>query len=233
MRAALVACQPSPACRAEFIRSFGLKAFRRPLDTGEVAATKSCFRSRPISWPARNWWSRRCCNRPTSSSAWKTPPIRSGGRTRPPAGSPMRCGTPCPTTRCSPPPPRRSRYAGRASRRSARRMLDDRQGAPGARRVRRAVAALRSRPDRHQGAPRVPELHARYGHRHDPGGAPLRLRPGLERPQFHGALHRAIRLRQRRPGAHLRRRAAGQRFRPRGFSGELRARRDCSGRRCS
>src|SRR5205814_9729056 len=34
---ALVSCQPSPACRAEFIQSFGLKAFRRPLDPAEIA----------------------------------------------------------------------------------------------------------------------------------------------------------------------------------------------------
>ena len=32
----LIPCRPSAACRYEFIRSFGLKAFRRPLDADEV-----------------------------------------------------------------------------------------------------------------------------------------------------------------------------------------------------
>ncbi|MBI1790338.1 MAG: DUF1592 domain-containing protein [Acidobacteria bacterium] len=32
----LVPCKPSPACRAQFVREFGLKAFRRPLSAKEV-----------------------------------------------------------------------------------------------------------------------------------------------------------------------------------------------------
>jgi hypothetical protein len=32
----LVPCDPSPACRSQFIRDFGLKAFRRPLEAGEI-----------------------------------------------------------------------------------------------------------------------------------------------------------------------------------------------------
>src|SRR4051794_6878288 len=40
---ALVSCQPSPACRAEFIQSFGLKAFRRPLDAAEIARYQKLF----------------------------------------------------------------------------------------------------------------------------------------------------------------------------------------------
>jgi hypothetical protein len=32
----LLPCKPSPACRTRFIREFGLKAFRRPLDAAEV-----------------------------------------------------------------------------------------------------------------------------------------------------------------------------------------------------
>src|SRR6185436_12488942 len=31
----LIPCKPSAACRARFVREFGLKAFRRPLDAGE------------------------------------------------------------------------------------------------------------------------------------------------------------------------------------------------------
>ncbi len=33
--ARLIPCKPSPACRSAFVRSFGLKAFRRPLDPAE------------------------------------------------------------------------------------------------------------------------------------------------------------------------------------------------------
>jgi hypothetical protein len=33
----LIPCKPSPACRAKFVREFGLKAFRRPLDPEEQA----------------------------------------------------------------------------------------------------------------------------------------------------------------------------------------------------
>src|SRR3954452_7970590 len=40
---ALVTCQPSPACRSEFIQSFGLKAFRRPLDSFEIARYQKLF----------------------------------------------------------------------------------------------------------------------------------------------------------------------------------------------
>ena len=31
----LIPCKPSAACRARFVREFGLKAFRRPLDADE------------------------------------------------------------------------------------------------------------------------------------------------------------------------------------------------------
>src|SRR5262249_24355004 len=31
----LIPCKPSVACRARFVREFGLKTFRRPLDAGE------------------------------------------------------------------------------------------------------------------------------------------------------------------------------------------------------
>ena len=40
----LLACQPSPACRTEFIRSFGLKAFRRPGSHGTAAHYEALFR---------------------------------------------------------------------------------------------------------------------------------------------------------------------------------------------
>jgi Protein of unknown function (DUF1592)/Protein of unknown function (DUF1588)/Protein of unknown function (DUF1595)/Protein of unknown function (DUF1587)/Protein of unknown function (DUF1585) len=39
----LVACDPSPACRAEFIRTFGLRAFRRPLDANEITRYQALF----------------------------------------------------------------------------------------------------------------------------------------------------------------------------------------------
>jgi hypothetical protein len=39
----LVSCQPSAACRTEFIRNFGLKAFRRPLAPAEQARYEALF----------------------------------------------------------------------------------------------------------------------------------------------------------------------------------------------
>src|SRR5207249_8263948 len=45
--ARLVVCQPSEACRDEFIRNFGLKAFRRPLDAAEAARYGALFQTQP------------------------------------------------------------------------------------------------------------------------------------------------------------------------------------------
>jgi hypothetical protein len=39
----LIPCKPSVACRAEFVRSFGQKAFRRPLDASEVGRYQLLF----------------------------------------------------------------------------------------------------------------------------------------------------------------------------------------------
>ncbi len=39
----LVTCSPSAACRAKFIRSFGLKAFRRPLNPSELKRYEALF----------------------------------------------------------------------------------------------------------------------------------------------------------------------------------------------
>ena len=36
----LIPCKPSAACRARFVREFGLKAFRRPLDAGRAKAVR-------------------------------------------------------------------------------------------------------------------------------------------------------------------------------------------------
>jgi Protein of unknown function (DUF1592)/Protein of unknown function (DUF1588)/Protein of unknown function (DUF1587)/Protein of unknown function (DUF1595)/Protein of unknown function (DUF1585) len=41
----LIPCKPSEACRDSFIRSFGLRAFRRPLDSGEVQRYTRLFSS--------------------------------------------------------------------------------------------------------------------------------------------------------------------------------------------
>ncbi len=41
--AALLSCQPSAACRAIFIRSFGLRAFRRPLEPAELVRYEALF----------------------------------------------------------------------------------------------------------------------------------------------------------------------------------------------
>ncbi|HUQ95288.1 MAG TPA: DUF1592 domain-containing protein [Bryobacteraceae bacterium] len=39
----LIKCPPSPACRTQFVRSFGLQAFRRPLDADEQKRYESLF----------------------------------------------------------------------------------------------------------------------------------------------------------------------------------------------
>src|SRR5438045_2065807 len=43
----LVPCKPSAACRETFVRSFGLKAFRRPLDPNEVKRYTAMFAASP------------------------------------------------------------------------------------------------------------------------------------------------------------------------------------------
>ncbi len=43
-RRALVPCKPSAACRARFVREFGLKAFRRPLESDEQKRYEDLFR---------------------------------------------------------------------------------------------------------------------------------------------------------------------------------------------
>ena len=40
---ALIGCQPSAACRTEFIKNFGMKAFRRPLDPPELRRYETLF----------------------------------------------------------------------------------------------------------------------------------------------------------------------------------------------
>src|SRR5262249_35086853 len=43
----LIPCKPSSACRARFVREFGLKAFRRPLDPEEQRRYESLMRHEP------------------------------------------------------------------------------------------------------------------------------------------------------------------------------------------
>jgi hypothetical protein len=43
----LVPCKPSAACRTQFVREFGLKAFRRPLDAAEQKRYEALFRRDP------------------------------------------------------------------------------------------------------------------------------------------------------------------------------------------
>ena len=43
-RRSLVPCKPSVACRARFVREFGLKAFRRPLEPDEQKRYEDLFR---------------------------------------------------------------------------------------------------------------------------------------------------------------------------------------------
>jgi len=48
----LIACRPSPACRAEFIQDFGFKAFRRPLDPAEIRRYEALFEREAAPTPA-------------------------------------------------------------------------------------------------------------------------------------------------------------------------------------
>jgi hypothetical protein len=43
----VVPCKPSPACRDKFIRSFGMRAFRRPLDSAEEKRYVALFATEP------------------------------------------------------------------------------------------------------------------------------------------------------------------------------------------
>src|SRR6185295_7509023 len=43
----LIPCKPSAACRTRFVREFGLKAFRRPLDAAEQKRYESLMASEP------------------------------------------------------------------------------------------------------------------------------------------------------------------------------------------
>lgn len=43
----LIPCKPSTACRARFVREFGFKAFRRPLDAGEMKRYETLMSTEP------------------------------------------------------------------------------------------------------------------------------------------------------------------------------------------
>jgi len=43
----LVPCRPGPGCAEKFVRTFGVRAFRRPLDAGEVQRYAKLFRQEP------------------------------------------------------------------------------------------------------------------------------------------------------------------------------------------
>jgi hypothetical protein len=43
----LISCKPSPSCRSQFIKSFGLKAFRRPLEPAELKRYEGLFAKEP------------------------------------------------------------------------------------------------------------------------------------------------------------------------------------------
>jgi len=43
-RRGLIPCKPSPACRARFVREFGLKTFRRPMEVDELKRYEELFR---------------------------------------------------------------------------------------------------------------------------------------------------------------------------------------------
>ncbi len=55
-RRGLIPCKPSAACGARFVREFGLKAFRRPLEAAEQKRYEALLHSERISSAASGWW---------------------------------------------------------------------------------------------------------------------------------------------------------------------------------
>ena len=205
----LVPCKPSTACRDKFVRSFGLKAFRRPLDPDEVKRYARLFARetdflkgaqlvveamlqspnflfRLDETPNPKWKPYATASR-LSYTLWDTAPdadlmtAAAQGELATPAGV----------------------------EKAARRMLDDSARAPGSRRVCFRVAAFRSHPHQQPRPPPLRQVQPRDGHRHDRRGAPIHRRSGMDRPQFHGRLHCRLRLRERGLGGDLRRTGTG------------------------
>ena len=80
---------------------------------------------------------------------------------------------------------------------------------------------------------KYPAVHPRNRRRHDRRGAHIRRRPGLERPQLHGSVHRQLRLRERRSGADLQSAALRRRSSTGRRSPPDRSAPGCSARGCS
>ena len=118
--------------------SFGLRAFRRPLDRRGPDATPRLFATGATHYPGPRGLHRRRAHggRVDAAVAVLPLPRRASDRvvngacrcraTRSPAGCPTRSGTPCPTTSCWPRPPQASSTtrAG-VHARAARTVLDD------------------------------------------------------------------------------------------------------------
>ena len=99
----LIPCsQASPACRARFVREFGLKAFRRPLEPSEQQRYEALMAGRRTSSRVRSLLLRRCSNPRVSSSISTRVPIPNGSRMPWRAGFPLRYGIPRPMRSCSP-----------------------------------------------------------------------------------------------------------------------------------
>lgn len=75
----LIPCPPSEACRAQFIRSFGAKVFRRPLSEAEVARYEALFQKQPGFLPGAQLVAEAMLQSPnflfrledTSTPAWR------------------------------------------------------------------------------------------------------------------------------------------------------------------
>ena len=144
---------------------------------------------------------------------------------RRPAGFPMRSGTPCRTRSCSP----RRRAANWPRRRASRRPRGACSIDPRAREALDEFVSQWLRFDRILTASKdrrkYPAVHARDSRRDDRGGAHVCRRPGLERSELHGSVHRQLRLRERRPGADLQSAGSRERVRTGAVSGRFRTRR--------
>ena len=190
----LIPCKPSPACRARFVREFGLKAFRRPLEPVEQKRYEALM-TRGEGFPQGAQLVVEAMLQSssflfrldeTSDPKWK--PYVTASRLSYAIWDSM------PDAELFAAAARGDLATPQGVEKAARRMLDH----PRAREALDEFVSQWLRFDRILTASKdrrkYPAVHPRDRGRDDGGGARVRRRPGLERPQFHGAVHRPLRL---------------------------------------
>ena len=194
-----------------FVREFGLKAFRRPLEPAELKRYEALFVKEKDFINGAQLVVEAMLQSPhflfrleeTNNPRWKPYARRAASR--------MRCGTRMPD----------DALLASAAQRRARHARRRREGcAAHARSIPKAkqaldefvspVDALRSRPDRQQGRRRFPQFTRETAVAMTEEARPLHRRPGVERRNFMKLFTADYGYRERRPGRHLRRASARQ-----------------------